>query len=174
VYRKTSDGQDEISTRARRLPPRQRSLLILIDGKRSDSDLHAMVPGAEALLAELLAAGLIEQTGAPVRTESRASAPTRVDVPVAAESTAGVPSAPVELLSRPMALSASTLKARSMAASRWLNERLGPAGETAAIRVEGAKNAEQLEQALQFAARIVEARLGPAAAQTLITHVATL
>lgn len=169
MLRKTAEGQDEIATRARRLPPRQRSLLILIDGKRSEAELQGMVPGAEALLAELIEAGLVEHAGAPaVRAPAKEAPASR---PTGDFST---PTAPAELVTRPLALSTSSLKARSMAASRWLNERLGPSGEAAAIRVEGAKNAEQLDQALKFAARIVEAQLGPAAAQTLIVHVESL
>ena len=39
IYSKTADGQNEIETRARRLSPRARSTLILVDGKRSEAEL---------------------------------------------------------------------------------------------------------------------------------------
>lgn len=172
MYRKTSDGQDEIATRARRLAPRLRSLLIMVDGKRSTDALRALVPDADALLGELEAAGLIEQ---PERVEPP-KAPARGEG--ASAGVAAGAAAPTDLgelmVTAPMALSASALKARISAASRWINERLGPAGEAAAIRVEQAKTPEQFEQALGFAARIVEARLGPSAAQALVVHVTTL
>lgn len=170
MYRKTTEGQDEIATRARRLPPRLRSLLILIDGKRNDDVLRTMVPDADTLAAELMSAGLIERVAASSRAEvaRTADAVPEMPAPVAPSQPAPLPPA------QPLSLSPAALKARSRAASRWINERLGPAGEAAAIRVEGAKTAEQFEQALQFAAKVVDARLGPAAAQALITHVSTL
>ncbi len=47
IYIKTADGQNEIETRARRLTPRARSTLILVDGKRSDSELAKLVQQAD-------------------------------------------------------------------------------------------------------------------------------
>jgi hypothetical protein len=61
VYRKTAQGQQEIETRAHRLAPRLRSLLILIDGRRSRDALHALVPGdLDAALQALQRGGFIE------------------------------------------------------------------------------------------------------------------
>lgn len=62
VYAKTPDGQDEVATRARQLPARLRSLLIMVDGKRSVGEMLAHHPAAEearANLAALREAGLI-------------------------------------------------------------------------------------------------------------------
>lgn len=61
IYRKTAKGQTEIETRAHRLAPRFRSLLILVDGRRSDADLEKLMPqaGAQALDA-LVEGGFIE------------------------------------------------------------------------------------------------------------------
>jgi hypothetical protein len=178
VYRKTADGQDEIATRARRLPPRLRSLLILIDGKRDDDALRAMVPDADALVAELASAGLIERIAAASRAEparmAEAVPASAGGLPVADMPNRQTPQPPAPPPTQPVPLSPSAVKARSRAASRWLNERLGPSGEAAAIRVESAKTPEQFEQAMLFAAKVVDARLGPAAAQALITHVSTL
>ena len=60
IYRKTALGADEIQTRARRLAPRLRSALILVDGRRSDEELARMVPQAAEALAQLAAEGYID------------------------------------------------------------------------------------------------------------------
>ena len=61
VYRKSAKGQREIETRADRLAPRLRTALILVDGRRSDADLRALIqPDADAALATLLDGGYIE------------------------------------------------------------------------------------------------------------------
>jgi hypothetical protein len=68
VYIKTTDGQDEIATRARQLPARLRSLLIMVDGKRSVGEVLAHNPApaeAQANLAALLDAGLIGLVSKP-------------------------------------------------------------------------------------------------------------
>ncbi len=72
-YTKTADGQREIATRARRLTPRARSLLILIDGKRADEELAALVPQFDETLPILLEAGLV----ATVSSEPTRSAATK-------------------------------------------------------------------------------------------------
>ena len=64
IYRKTAKGQSEIETRALKLAPRFRSLLILVDGRRSDRELTTLLPQAgDEALAALAQAGLIEAIG---------------------------------------------------------------------------------------------------------------
>lgn len=61
-YRKTDKGREEISTRKYGLSLRLRSILLLIDGKRSGSDLVTTYPGlglTDALLHELEREGYI-------------------------------------------------------------------------------------------------------------------
>ncbi len=62
LFAKTAVGQQEIQTRALKLAPVSRRLLILIDGKRSASELAAFVAGSDIaeLLHELLDKGCIE------------------------------------------------------------------------------------------------------------------
>src|SRR5476649_2375628 len=58
IYDKTDKGRTEIATRSQQLAPRLRTLLLLIDGRRSEQELLANVAGlglTEAALAELLA-----------------------------------------------------------------------------------------------------------------------
>ena len=61
IYRKTAKGMAEIETRAHRLPPRMRSALILVDGKRSDDALAALIQAqAIEMLHALAGQGFIE------------------------------------------------------------------------------------------------------------------
>lgn len=72
---KTAAGQSELSTRARRLSQRHRTVLLLVDGKRSEGDVRAMASRAgvpESCFAELVALGLI---GLPLAVPRPATAP---------------------------------------------------------------------------------------------------
>ena len=61
VYRKTEKGVTEIATRALRLGPRQRSTLILVDGRKTDAELAQLILADPAgTLTGLLADGFIE------------------------------------------------------------------------------------------------------------------
>lgn len=62
VPNKTAAGRDEIESRARKLPASLRSILLLVDGQRSASQLREVVNGLHApadALDQLLALGLI-------------------------------------------------------------------------------------------------------------------
>src|ERR1035437_559697 len=67
---KTAIGQQEVQTRALRLPPLVRRLLILVDGKRSGQELAAFVDGHAAadLLGELLALKCVEVVASTAAT----------------------------------------------------------------------------------------------------------
>ena len=69
IYHKSAKGAEAIATRQHGLGPRQRSLLILIDGKKNFEDLaklSAMLGDTAQLLDELEAGGFIEAAaGAP-------------------------------------------------------------------------------------------------------------
>lgn len=61
VYRKTERGLTEIATRQYKLAPRLRSALVVVDGKRSQLELAAMIAGEpQQTLQALLEAGFIE------------------------------------------------------------------------------------------------------------------
>jgi hypothetical protein len=65
IYRKTDAGRDEIRDRSRRLPPALRTMLLMVDGQRTLSDLRQVAGGVRApddALERLLAEGLIEPT----------------------------------------------------------------------------------------------------------------
>jgi hypothetical protein len=61
IYVKTPKGIEEINSRSYGLPQRVRQMLIMMDGKRSLSDLATMVPDGdgEALLASLITGGFV-------------------------------------------------------------------------------------------------------------------
>ncbi|OHE89976.1 MAG: hypothetical protein A2213_11930 [Lysobacterales bacterium RIFOXYA1_FULL_68_6] len=61
---KTEAGRNEMQQRSRKLPAGLRSILLLVDGQRSDDELQAMMSGLHApadALAQLAADGLIER-----------------------------------------------------------------------------------------------------------------
>jgi hypothetical protein len=63
-WSKTEAGRTEIQQRTRKLPAGLRSILLLVDGQRSDDELQAMMSGLHApddALNQLAADGLIER-----------------------------------------------------------------------------------------------------------------
>ena len=152
VYRKSLKGQHEIETRANRLVPRLRTALILVDGRRSDADLRALVQAEpDATLLALLEAGYIEVVSA------QASPPT------AAPATPGL-----AVLAPPAVLAAAVnpavLAERRRLAVRHLTDQIGPAAETAALRIEKARNPDELRLALEHGQRVLQAARGSAIA----------
>jgi hypothetical protein len=153
IYSKTSDGQNEIETRARRLSPRARSTLILVDGKRSAGELGKLVQQADETLQALLEAGLIEV----VATKS---APARDTVP------APLTGAPAATPAPASGMALVEFEAARRDAVRAINDLLGPEAEALALKMERATDADQLRVALERAvAYIANARGGGAAAQ---------
>lgn len=153
IYSKTADGQNEIETRARRLTPRARSTLILVDGKRSAAELGKLVQQADETLQALLEAGLIEV----VATKS---APLKDTVPAPLSGAAAAAPAPAS------GMAVVEFEATRRDAVRAINDLLGPEAETLALRMERAADADQLRVALERAvAYIANARGGGAAAQ---------
>jgi len=147
IYTKTAAGQNEIETRARRLNPRARSLLILIDGKRTDAELAGLVQQHDETLAVLLKAGLVEPVAGTATKLSSGRAPAAAPTAKAAEA-------------------GEDTTALRREAVRAINDLLGPGGESLALRIERAASGEELRAALERAvAYIANARGGGAAAQ---------
>jgi hypothetical protein len=148
IYAKTAAGRQEIETRSRRIPPRMRAALILVDGHRSDDELRKLIQQPDQTLQSLLDAGLIEVMArtAPARP---AAAP---------EPSLGA--------AAPQALSADDLRLLRRDSVRAINDLLGPDAEALALRIERAVNAGDLRAALERAVEyIATARGGGAAAQ---------
>lgn len=132
LYRKTSAGQAEVSSKAHALPPRARSLLIMIDGKRSLTDLRAMLgPAVDESIALLEREGLVEALR---------------DAPAP-------PPAPPAAPPPPAAPDLAQIRRES---ARAVTDALGPMGDGVALRIEKAKNFDELRAALRLAADSLE------------------
>lgn len=148
IYRKTAKGLTEIETRAHRLPPRLRSALILVDGRRDVNDLKPLLmQQAEETLGTLAEQGFIEAVG-----ESAPPPPPAAPPPPAPASKA--------------ASSAGTdFDNTRRAAVRALNDLLGPAAESIAMKMEKARNLAELMPLLTQAAQSIASMRGRAAAE---------
>jgi hypothetical protein len=148
VYRKTERGQHEIDTRELRIPPRLRTALILVDGKRDDAQLAGLIPGdAPQTLQALAEMGLIEAIAV---TASRSA---RVAVTEGPESEP--PATPRDR---------RAFEQRRRDAVRHLSDQIGPVGEAVAMKMEKAQDWEQLLPALQLAQQILGNTRGAAVA----------
>lgn len=137
IYRKTASGQAEVGSKAHHLPPRARSLLIMVDGQRDAETLRGMLgPAVDEGIELLLREGLIEQSG----STSPAKAP--VSAPPAAAARPPAPSA----------AAAPSFEETRRAAARAVTEALGPMADSVAMRIERAKTPADLQSALQVAA----------------------
>ena len=155
VYHKTAKGSEAIATRQHGLTPKQRSMLIMIDGKRGFEELVRIsqaLGDTEQLFGQLLEQGLIE----PV--EGATAAPT--PAPAAAPTAASAPAAGVAA-SAP----AITLKEAQRYTVRKLLDILGPNAEDFCLRIEAAKNVHDFQVAVQKAEGMVRQFKGNQRAQ---------
>lgn len=155
IFRKTAKGLAEIETRAHRLPPRLRSALIIVDGRRSAEALRPLIlQQPQETLQWLLDEGFIEPApGAP----EPAPAPTPLAPRPAAPGQAPVAQAD--------AAGAGDFTRARAEAVRLLLQRVGPDGEDLALRMERAPNAEALRPLLNLAVQSVANMRGRQAAQ---------
>jgi hypothetical protein len=150
VYRKTPKGQSEIETRANRLTPRLRSSLILVDGRRSDDDLRAMISvDPDAVLATLAEQGYIEVIATAPPARSSAASPAAA--PAASSSRSDSGERKFEEVQR--------------MAVRFLNDQMGPSAESVALKIEKAHNWDELKPQLEMAEHFLRAGRGVAASR---------
>ena len=147
TYRKTAKGQTEVETRANRLQPRVRQVLILVDGRRSNDEFAKMLPGAPELLAELEAAQFIEV------------------VAVSLDKAAPRPAPPAPPPPR-------TFEQRRGAAVRNFIDQVGPMSEALAMKMERTTTLAELRPLLELARSIIgNARGAQAAADYAARHI---
>jgi hypothetical protein len=156
IYAKSPAGQLELKSRSNAVPPRARTLLILVDGKRSDTELSALVPDFEASVDALLKAGLIEPV-ASARPPASTRAVGGPEAPSPAAAAERVPPPPPP----PAAIDLPTLRLES---ARAVNNLLGPEGDALAMRIERAAEAEVLQVALERCVSYIAATRGKRAA----------
>jgi hypothetical protein len=157
IFRKTAKGVAEIETRAHRLPPRMRSMLILVDGKRDDGDLRQLITQqAEETLQALAGQGFIEAVG-----ETLAA-----DVAQPASAAAAAPATPPTSPAAPTATTMTQdVNVVRKAAIRMLNEMLGPSADMLAVRMEKVRSMDELKPLLGQAAKLILAARGRAPAE---------
>lgn len=156
IYHKTPKGVESIANRHSGLGPRLRSLLIMIDGKRSFADLTALTGECEALLEQLAQDGMIEPVGgaAPVASGPASSWPD-------SQSAATAPT-PLVVVSLPEA---------KRCAARLLVEMLGPTSEVLCMKIESAGNLADFVSAVKRAREIVRDVKGTASAERFIAEI---
>ena len=162
IYRKTAKGVAEIETRAHRLAPRMRSALIFVDGKRSDAELASMIQQqATETLHALAGQGFIEV----LTIGATAAIPAAPAPPAVSAASAAAPLRPAPAVATPTS-AAPDLQARRREAVRAVNDLLGPAAESVALRLERARNLDELRAALAAAVQTIGAARGRQAAET--------
>jgi hypothetical protein len=156
IYHKTPKGMESIANRHSGLGPRLRSLLIMIDGKRSFSDLNALTGECEALLAQLAQDGMIEPAGG---TAPASAGPSSSWPDSQAATTAPTP------------LVVVSLPEAKRVATRLLVEMLGPTSEMLCMKIESAGNLADFVSAVKRAREIVRDVKGAGAAERFIAEI---
>ncbi|MBA4261315.1 MAG: hypothetical protein C0443_04645 [Comamonadaceae bacterium] len=158
AYRKSGKGAEAITSRLHGLSPRLRSLLIVVDGKKTGQDLlkfAAHLGDADAMVTELIDGGFIEPVPG---TDTVGTEPAEVGS-VASPATATTP-AEAAAHTRPSV----TLPQAKRLATRLLIELMGPMADDACISIESAKNPDQFMSAVRKAHGLVRSFQGEGAA----------
>ena len=145
VYHKTAKGAEAIATRQHGLTPKQRSILIMVDGRRGFEELARITQALgdpDQLLGQLLDAGLIEPVaGSAAPAPAASEAPAATTTPAALDSIAPLPTV--------------TLKEAQRFAVRRLTDILGPNAEDFCLRIEAARNVHDFQVAVARAEGMV-------------------
>lgn len=145
LFGKTAAGREALTTRPAGLVPRLRSLLIMVDGKRNLAEFEKLTGSLEQAtqsLNDLMAGGWVEVVGADGLPKAMPASATLV--PFEPEVSQPVP------VATPAAAVVATLpfsEARRQVV-RFINDQLGPMGESLAIRAESCKTPADLQAAL--------------------------
>lgn len=158
IFQKTQKGTDAIANRHSGLAPRLRSLLIMVDGKRTFTELAAMAAalGDSQRLSELEVEGLIE----PARAEEKT-------MPAALEA-AGVQQQPAAAASPQRA---SNLAQAQRFSSHLLEQLLGPTAEPLCIKIESARDLADFVVVIKRAREIVREIKGSAEAERFVAQI---
>jgi hypothetical protein len=163
AYRKSSKGTEAIAARLHGLTPRLRSLLIVVDGKKSGQELlkfAANLGDADAMVNDLLSGGFIE----PVPGSDLGVPATPAPAPVATPPAQAQPAA--DELAEPAAPQrpSVTLPEAKRLAVRRLVDLMGPMADDLCIGIESAKNPDQFMNAVRKAHNMIQAFRGEDAA----------
>ncbi len=185
IYKKSAKGVEAIAARLHGLSPRQRSLLIFIDGKRSVGELAKMgstLGSFEQLLAELESGGFIEDANSAEATLSALGAPTSdaatmipaSTLPAALGPASTIPGAlaPAGGAGSPTARPGVTLEQAKRLTVRQLTDLLGPAAEVVCLHIEKARTLPEFIETAKRARSMVRDMRGESAAERFATAVA--
>ena len=153
IYHKTAKGTEAIANRHSGLPPKLRSLLIMVDGKRSYNELAVLgsvLGDCEALLSQLADDGLIEGAGS--------AAPTAAAADLMEATT-------------PAVLVATSLPEAKRFASHLLMDMLGPTSDVLCMKIEEAHDMAEFVTAVKRARDIVRDIKGGHAAERFVEQV---
>jgi len=98
---KTPDGQAELASRQRRVSQRHRTVLFLIDGKRTEEQVRTLARQAgssDTCFDELLTLGMIQLPEAALLNGAASESALHVDIPIDTAPLAGADEAPESLL----------------------------------------------------------------------------
>jgi hypothetical protein len=163
VYVKAAKGVAEVATRGGALSLSARRILIMIDGKRTIAEL-----------APLLRPGEIDTVVATLESQGFIQRGTNFDVPTRSLPRTLEPATggPLEVNTvdgtAPEERTLLTMDEAKRRAVRELNDRLGPDGETMAVRLEHCRTADELRERLREAERLIAGLLGESAAQDYV------
>lgn len=160
TYRKTAKGLAEIATRANKLPPRFRTALILVDGRRTDAELGSMLPQqADETLRWLSDSGFIE-----VDHNAANASQWPASVPAPAPTVATAPATRVTPREVPPA-SRKPIAQIQRDAVRELTELVGPMAEAISLKIEKSRSREELGPLLEIAFQVLSNTRGTTVAQ---------
>ncbi|MDO8990689.1 MAG: hypothetical protein Q7U91_13780 [Sideroxyarcus sp.] len=134
VYVKTAKGQEELATRAFKLPSRVRNLLVMVDGMRTGDqvvEMTAVLGDSSAFFSLLVEEGFVEPAAS--------AAP-------AAEKAVSVSNAPP--------------KALVQGVCRLVTDLLGPAGDSLTLRLEKTRTLEEFAKQVEMCRSVVENAVG--------------
>lgn len=179
-FKKTEKGQAEIESAARQLPQRLRMVLVLVDGKRSATDLQQMLAAATPeALRSLLDEGYIAATPAPPRRSSSPSTPSTASTPSTSSTQApesvfkaSVMPSRFDVASRP-GTEAATDEQRAQI-ERSLRRALGPAADSLIETVRKARTVGDLIEVLKTAQRAISNARGKDIAEEFASRYGSL
>jgi hypothetical protein len=168
IFQKTTLGYEEIVNRSNGLPARMRRCLIMVDGKRSLSDLIELLKGEDISpliqtleiegYIQLLDGSLTEFAATALQMSDDEAGQTFEDQAVFTDSK-GKPR---------QALSFAERKLRAM---KVIHELLGPNADNIALEIEACKDSEALGNVLHTAASFLSQTVNPVAAKRFKDHV---
>ena len=150
IYRKTAKGQEEMATRAHHLPSRERSILVLVDGKRTGEELidkSRHFGDGEGYLDRLIATGFVEAITETPNVIPAPSIPPDLSLTTRTQPSRAATGA-ARSTQTTQSISANTLTDTINFARHFLLRALGPDADELAARIESSRNLKDLTQTL--------------------------